>query len=79
MSELWMWTTDLPCAFLDNSFCGDPCEIRRAKKPGFNPLFGLTILRSPPSIIPFVVTKDALEISSAVSPEAGIITSLPWL
>lgn len=37
------------------------------------------IFKSPPIIIPFVAIKEALAISSAVSPEAGTTTSFPVL
>ena len=79
MSELWIWTTDFPWAFLASSFCGSPLESARAKNSGAIKLKGLKTLRSPPNKTPDFSTADALAISSAVSPDAGTITSLPWL
>lgn len=40
---------------------------------------GVIIFKSPPSNIPSFSTTEATEISSAVSPDAGTITSLPLL
>ena len=42
-------------------------------------LFGITTFKSPPSKIPDLSTVAALAISSAVSPDAGTITSPPLL
>ena len=41
--------------------------------------FGITTFKSPPSKMPDLSTVAALAISSAVSPDAGTITSPPLL
>jgi len=78
-SELLIWTTDLPCARLLNSFCWLPLEIVMARNSGFIVEFARTIFKSPPRITPPLPTTEAREISSAVSPEDGTITSPPRL
>ena len=50
-----------------------------AKKEELISLFGITIFKSPPSKIPDLSTVAALAMSSAVSPDAGTITSPPLL
>lgn len=50
-----------------------------AKNVGSIFLVGVIIFKSLPSATPFLLTTEALAISSAVSPEAGTITSLPVL
>ena len=50
-----------------------------AKKIGVISSLGLIIFKSPAKIIPWVVTADALAISSNVSPDDGTITSFPVL
>ncbi len=50
-----------------------------AKKIALRSGNGWMIFKSPPNIIPFFSIADALEISSALSPEAGTTTSFPEL
>lgn len=52
-------------------------EEARAKNNGFIKSNGLRILRSPPSKTPDFSTADARAMSSAVSPDAGTMTSFP--
>ncbi len=61
------------------SLCGFPLEILIAKKAGFISSGGVITLRSPPNKTPDFSTTEAIEISSAVSPEPGTITSPPLL
>lgn len=50
-----------------------------AKNIDSSSLFGVITFKSPPSKTPDFSTTDATEISSAVSPDAGTITSPPLL
>ena len=50
-----------------------------ARNIGLISELGLMTFKSPPSKIPEIWTKDARAMSSAVSPEAGTITSFPVL
>ncbi len=76
-SELCKWTIDFPCALLISSLFCWPLEIQSARKElSIMFILGLIILRSPPKTAPEIHTCDALAMSSAVSPEAGTITSL---
>ena len=59
--------------------CVAPLEIVSARKAESYSAVGDTIFRSPPSRMPGLTTTDAIEISSAVSPEAGTMTSPPLL
>ena len=49
-----------------------------ARNIGLISELGLMTFKSPPSKIPEIWTKDARAMSSAVSPEAGTITSFPY-